>query len=446
MDLLLTLIASFAVLLLGVAKGIFIGYPLLLCYSFFVLLACKRGYPLAQVMKMSFYGGKKALLVLRIFVLIGAITASWMASGTVPAIVYYGIQLMHPQYFILYAFLISSFVSFLLGTCFGTISTVGIALMVIAKGGDININIAAGAIIAGSYFGDRCSPMSSSAHLVAHLTETDIYKNIKNMFLTAAVPFITAIVLYGVISFNQPLDLTQSSLSSEIIKIFHIHWTVLVPAIVILVLALLKVDIKISMLLSIVSAAFLSVYFQGNEIRTTLHTIFFGYSISAETSLQSIIKGGGVLSMLKPAMVVFVSCALAGIFDGTAMLSSVETLLRKKITKHNAFSYTALLSTASGILGCSQTIAIVLTNQLIHKAYKEIDIDNSQQAIDLENTAVVISPLIPWNIAALVPSTTLMVGMTDFIPYAFYLYLIPITQFIYLKMKERKMPEIQRTQ
>ena len=139
---------------------------------------------------MSFNGGKRAFVVLEIFLLIGIITGTWIASGTVPAIIYYGIKYMNPNFFILYTFLISCIVSFLLGTSLGTVSTVGVALILMAKGGNINIDIAAGAIIAGAYFGDRCSPMSSSAILVANLTRTNLYTNISNMFKTAVIPFI----------------------------------------------------------------------------------------------------------------------------------------------------------------------------------------------------------------------------------------------------------------
>ena len=174
------LVITFVMLMFSIYKGIFIGYPLLISFFIFVIISLRKGYSITAISKMAYDGGKKSFVVLKIFILIGAITAIWMSSGTVPSIVYYGINLMNPNYFIFYAFIISSLVSFLLGTSLGTVSTVGLALIFMAKSGEVNTSISAGAIIAGAYFGDRCSPMSSSANLIANLTETELFINIKN--------------------------------------------------------------------------------------------------------------------------------------------------------------------------------------------------------------------------------------------------------------------------
>ena len=152
MDLVVAFIVTFVLLVISVYKGIFLGYPLMVALSLFFIMAIKRGYPWRNILNMVYQGGKKAFIVIQVFILIGAIISIWMASGTVPAIVYYGVRLIKPDAFILYAFLISCFVSFLIGTSVGTSGTVGVALMVIAKSGNVNIAATAGAIIAGAYF------------------------------------------------------------------------------------------------------------------------------------------------------------------------------------------------------------------------------------------------------------------------------------------------------
>ena len=178
MDIIISMFVIFCALIFSIYNGLFVGYPLLLGFFIFTYISWRRGFILRDIIKMSFNGGKRAFVVLEVFLLIGIITSTWIASGTVAAIIYYGIKYMNPNFFILYTFLISCVVSFLLGTSLGTVSTVGVALILMAKGGNINIDIAAGAIIAGAYFGDRCSPMSSSAILVANLTRTNLYTNI----------------------------------------------------------------------------------------------------------------------------------------------------------------------------------------------------------------------------------------------------------------------------
>ena len=170
MDIIGGMIFTFCVLIFSVLKGIYVGIPLFLSFLTFALISWKRGFSLKDIYTMSYNGSKKSFVVLKIFLFIGAITSVWMAAGTVPGIVYYGIKFMNPKFFILYSFLICTLVSFLLGTALGTVSTAGLALIVMARSGNMNLNIAAGAIMAGAYFGDRCSPMSSSANLVANLT------------------------------------------------------------------------------------------------------------------------------------------------------------------------------------------------------------------------------------------------------------------------------------
>ncbi|AKL97293.1 malate-2H(+)/Na(+)-lactate antiporter MleN [Clostridium aceticum] len=436
MDIIAGMLITFCVLIFSIYKGIFVGYPLLMGFLIFSYISLRRGFSLSEILIMSYTGGKKAFVVLKIFVLIGAITAIWMAAGTVPGIVYYGIKFMNPNFFILYTFLISSLVSFLLGTSLGTVSTVGLALIVMAKSGNVDPNIAAGAIIAGAYFGDRCSPMSSSANLVANLTETNLYINIRNMFKTSIIPLLLSMVLYTIISFQQPLSFIGSSIDNEIVKIFTINWYVLLPSLIIIVLSILKVNVKLSMLFSILAASIISVSLQQQTLPQILRYMLLGFHLDSASPLYTIIKGGGIVSMWKASLVVFVSCSLAGVFDGTNMLKSVENILMKAKTRFQLFSYTTGVSILTAAFGCNQSIAAVLTNQLMTNTYKEKNVDKYALAIDLENTGIVLAALIPWNIAAFVPTSTMNVSSIGFIPYAFYLYLLPIVNIIYFKISE----------
>ncbi len=430
MDIIGGMIFTFCVLIFSVLKGIYVGIPLFLSFLTFALISWKRGFSLKDIYTMSYNGSKKSFVVLKIFLFIGAITSVWMAAGTVPGIVYYGIKFMNPKFFILYSFLICTLVSFLLGTALGTVSTAGLALIVMARSGNMNLNIAAGAIMAGAYFGDRCSPMSSSANLVANLTETDLYTNIRNMFLTGAIPFVLSTGIYTFISLNQPLTFSESSIHSDLTNTFYIHWIVLVPAMIILLLSLFKVNVKHSMSLSILSAGIIGISLQNYSVALMFQYLLLGFHLEPSHPLYTIIKGGGIFSMWKAALVVFISCALAGILEGTDMLKGTESTLRKANSRKDLFLYTAIVSGITAAVGCSQAIAVVLTNQLMGNIYKERNVDSYQLAIDLENTGIVLAAIIPWSLAAFVPTTTMNVSATGFIPYAFYIYFIPITNFM----------------
>lgn len=443
MDLIITLVLTLFMLLYAISNNIFVGFALLISTGLFCLIAIRRGFSLASLLKMASLGGKKAFIVLRIFVLIGAITGIWMASGTVPSIVYYGILYMNPHFFILYAFLITAGVSFLLGTSFGTVGTVGVSLMLMARSGEVNVDLTAGAIMAGAYFGDRCSPMSSSANLVAHLTDTDLYGNIKAMFKTAAVPLVIAIIGYTILSFSAPLGQSSQQMSIEIQKVFSTHLITLLPAMSILILALFRINVKLSMGISIVLAAVIAYTVQGVPLLNIFNFTLFGYELNASSPLHNILGGGGVISMWKAIFIVFLSSVLANIFEGTQMLSSLESQLMKAKTRFGVFISTTFVGIMSSAIGCNQAIAVFLTEQLMRKTYQKNKLPNTELAIDIENTGIVIAALIPWNIAAFVPTTTLGVSPSGFIPYAFYLYLIPITQIVYwaLASKNKKNSE-----
>lgn len=434
MDIAATLIFIFFSLIFSVYSNINIVYPLFIGLLFLMMVAIRRGFKLKDVLRMVLKGGKKSLLIIRIFILIGAITAVWRASGTVAFIVYYGIELMDPNYFILSAFILCGIVSFLLGTSFGTVGTIGVVMMILAKSGNVNINMTAGAIIAGAYFGDRCSPMSSSAVLVANVTETELYKNIKNMFRSAVIPLVLSLAAYAVLSRLNPLVFQNSNINGSILEVFNIHIASILPAAVILILAAFRVDVKLSMLISILIGIILAFILQGYSIIHILKYALVGFSLDQAGALNDIIKGGGVLSMLKIALIVMISSAYSGIFEGTQMLREIERVLDNIAKRYGVFTATIITSLITASLGCTQALAILLTNQLINSTYKKKLKDKYELALDIEDTAVVLAPLIPWNIAGAVPAAALT-ATAGFIPFAFYLYLIPICNLITKKLK-----------
>jgi len=317
------------------------------------------------------------------------------------------------------------------------VGTVGIALMVVARGGGVDPAAAAGAIIAGAYFGDRMSPMSSSANLVGVITETNIYDNIKNMIRTSAVPFALALLAYFAISLRFQLSNSGSYLNEEILKVFTVNAVVLIPALVMLLFSLFRVDVKLSMLISVISAAAISISVQHYTLAECLKYMLFGYTTPETGPLTAIIKGGGIESMLKTALVVFISSAFSGIFEGTGMLDKVIELLEKARNRYEVFRNVMLSSVVTSAFGCSQSLAVIMTRMLNRNSYSKLGIPKEQAAVDLENTAIVISPLIPWNVALLVPMMNLRADYKC-IPFLVYLYLLPLWNLAYSRIKKSK--------
>ncbi|MGE5627569.1 MAG: Na+/H+ antiporter NhaC family protein [Solirubrobacterales bacterium] len=425
---------SFILLVTCVFKGIFLAYPLIAVIIIFIIISVGRGFNFKAVLNMAYKGGKKSLVVVKIFVLIGALIPIWTAAGTVPAIVYYGLELIKPELFILCSFLISCIVSFLIGTSVGTSGIVGAAMMVMARGGHVNLAATAGAVIAGVYFGDRCSPVSSSASFVACITETNVYNNIKNMFKTGAVPFAIAVLFYLVISGVYPLKGEKVSINSLIINQFDLSLYVFLPVMVILVLSIFKVNVKLSMLLSIGAAFIISVTVQHESVVKCINFALFGYSLDSSSPLHSIIKGGGIISLMKTALVVYLASAFAGIIEETSMLNSIEEITSRADSRYQIFRNVFITSIFAAMVGCSQTFAVMLTHVLNKKAYVKNNLNNSDAAMDLENTAIMVSGLVPWNVALIAPMTILGIDAAC-MPYLLYIFLVPLWNLLYLKFR-----------
>lgn len=422
---------SFGALLLGAVGGIFIAYPLLLAMALFVGVLRRRGFSLRVLAAMGWMGSQKALPVIGVLLTVGTVTASWMAAGTVPTLVYYGLQVVTPHSFVLVAFGLASAVSLLLGTSFGTVGTVGVALMIMV-GDEFQRPLIAGAIIAGAYVGDRASPMSSSALLIAAITRTDLYDNIRRMGRTSLLPLGLAIAIYAGFAWFAPVPLAESNLVGDLAAEFRLGLVTLLPAGVMVLLSLRRVPVQRAMVASTATAIALAVAYQHDSGWQVLQYLLTGFYLEADSPLNAIVLGGGVAAMLRVSLVVVVSTAFVGIFAETRLLQRLEQSLERVKTPGDRIWATTVVGALSAAFGCTQTIAILLTQQLLGPTYHRTCAPPSALALDLENTVVVIAPLIPWNIAGLVPATILGVN-AGFIPFACYLYLLPLVGLVWVK-------------
>lgn len=425
MDFLIAVIIFTLSLVLSISKGISTIYPLLIGMAAFSMVAYKRGHSLKNIAAMNIKGMKKALSLMPIFALIGMITALWRASGTISFFVYYGTKIMNPDFFILFAFLLTCVVSFALGTSFGTCGTIGVVLIVLAKSGGVNTYAAAGAIVSGAFFGDRCSPTSSSANLVAVVTDTDLYTNVKNMFITGLIPFVMTVGFYIFLSGKYPLNTKNTELLNEIASYFNLSFVTVIPALVIFFLAIMKKNVKISMLVSIITAFIICLTVQEIKLYELLRTMLFGFHLNSESSLSKIISGGGLLSMVSVSFIVLIASSYSGIFEGTGMLNDIQGFLVKMSEKIGVYLTTLFTSLATCAFCCNQTLPILLTEQLMNKIYEKKGLTKEHLSIDIENTVILTAELFPWSIAIAVPLATLSVD-AGAIPYAVFLYLVPI--------------------
>ena len=416
------IIFLFAAVLFGcIMAGYSILWALGLGYLMFFGYAINKGYTVKQVLCMSGRGVLTIKNILFIFVLIGMITAVWRACGTIPFIIYHMSALLLPSIFILIVFLLCCFVSLLTGTSFGTAATIGIICMSIAKASGIDPTFTGGAILSGIYFGDRCSPMSTSALLISELTQTDIYRNIKNMFRSALLPFLLTCSLYALLGFTGTGTgtVSETSLYTLFPQNFDLHWTTIIPALLIILLSLCKIRVRLTMAASIVTGSLLCLYLQNISLSELAAIMFYGFH-PADPQLALVLSGGGIVSMFTVSVIILLSSAYAGIFEATGFLDTTQSLIARLEQKITPYGSVLLTATITSMATCNQTLSSILTY-----LHKDSAANNYQLALDLENSTIVVAALIPWSIACAVPLATIGAGNAS-IWFAFYLYLLPL--------------------
>lgn len=406
-------------------------YALIIGYIIFISYGLIKGYSLKVLIKKSFEGIMTVKNILLVFILIEMITALWRASGTIAFIVYIGSKLISPSILIFLTFLFCAVLSVLIGTSLGTAATMGVICASIGKAMGINPYYVGGAVLSGIYFGDRCSPMSTSALLISELTKTNLYTNIKMMIKTSIIPFIVTCVFYSFLGFKSTVSFVSLDVTEIFKQNYNLNIVVIIPAILIIVLSLLKINMKKTMLISIVVSFIIAMFIQKESVVSLIKYCIFGYNNSNQ-ELNLMMKGGGILSMVNVSLIVGISSSYSGIFKETKMLVSLKKDLKDFSKKTSSYFVIFLSSIISGAIACNQSLGTILTNELCGEL-----VEKQKMAIILENTVILLVGLIPWNIAMGVPLKTIGVGFMSGL-FAFYLYFLPLWNLFLDFIKEKK--------
>lgn len=411
-------------LLICIAGQFSILYALTGGLLLFGYYAYKKGFNLRTILKMYLDGLFTARNILFTFLLIGILTALWRASGTLAAIICFSSWLIRPSVFYLAVFLLNCLVSCLTGTSFGTAATMGCVCASIASAMNSSVLLTGGAVLSGVYFGDRCSPVSTSALLVADLTGTDVSGNIRNMLRTSTVPFLFACLLYLLAGVSVKSKTASTELITQIAEEFHVHPVMLLPAAAVLILPLFHVSAKRSILCSILTAVPVCLLFRHVSPGTLLQSAAAGYNCPAP-ELAGIMSGGGVVSMTRAAAIVSISSCFSGIFRNTDLLNSFRKRINSLSRRTNPYTAVLAVSLLTGAAACNQTLSIMLTRQLC----RDEELTRETEALYLENSAVITAPLLPWSIASAVPLASIG-APAECIFFAFFLYLLPLWNLV----------------
>lgn len=414
----------FAMVAACLAAGWSVAWALLGGLALFWLLGRRKGFTHRQLWAMAWSKCKKSLIVVRIIALIGVITGVWRCGGTIACCIVWGVGLVKPELFLLAAFLLCAAFSYVLGTSYGVSSTLGVILMALARSGGVDPAAAAGVILSGVYFGDRCSPASSAASLVAAVTDTDLYGNVRRMLRTGLLPTLLTAALYLPLSLRHPLPALDGEVLAALEERFVLSWWTLLPAAIMFLLPLFKVPIHWTIAASAGAAALLAAGMQGFSAGEVLAAAWSGYHPGSE-ALAAVLSGGGVTSMTSSYVIVALTGLYAGILEGTGTLAPLSGRAEALAGKIGRFPAMIAVSTLCAAVLCNQAVTSMMGAQLLEGAYT----DREELAMDIENSGILIAGLIPWSIACSIPLAMLGAGNSAIL-YAFLLWLIPLCYLV----------------
>ena len=376
---------------------------------------------------------------------VGALIGAWMFSGTIPMMIYYGIKVIHPDWIVVSAFVIASIVSTVTGTSWGSVGTVGVALIGIAASLGAPLPLTAGAIVAGAYFGDKMSPLSDSTNLAALVTGANLYEHIRHLFYTTMPVFVISLVLYtflgktssgGAYVQSSSVQATLDTLAS-MYTFGAMSWLLLLPALIVVVGSIAKFPTVPTMLFSAAFAFVIGIFAQHFSFTDGVASLVNGFDVTmtqakfAQFDLKQIppevvklLNRGGMVSMMNTLLIVFCAFGFAGIASKAGML---ETIL-KAITDRVALKRGPLI--LSTVLSCimigfttgASYLCLIIPAEMFGEAYRKAGLHPVNLSRTIEDAGTVLVPIVPWSMAGIYMASQLGVSVVEYAPYAFLCY------------------------
>lgn len=396
------------------------------------------GFKWDDIQKMMMDGVYSMLIATFILMLIGCVIATWIASGTIPYIIYIGLKIIDPKFFLICACLACSFMSIACGSSWSSAGTVGIAFMGIGAGLGINPAFTAGAVVSGSYFGDKMSPFSDTTNLASAMSGVSLFSHMGSMLWTTVPAYIIAIVLYGVLGFTTvskgTVDPTTVNLYLDnLASHFNLSPICLLPIAVLLIVVIKKAPAIPGLVVSSLLGGAMAMILQGTSFVDISNIMYNGFTIeSGVADIDRLLNRGGLSSMLWTVALYFFACILGNILDETGVLRTVLAKIAS-VTKKASTLITATLfsSFIMQALTGSLESSMLINSKLFAPAYDDLEIDRKVLSRSLEDTGTMCAALIPWNSNGMYMASTLGVATLSYLPYCFLGIATPVVALIF---------------
>lgn len=419
--------------------------PIAIGLALTALVGIKEGLKWAEIEKGAFHVIHVALPSVSVLITVGMIIGVWIASGTVPTLIYYGLKILSPEIFLAASMLLCAVVSISLGTSWGTVGTVGLALMGIGYGFEIPMYWTAGAVVSGAFFGDKVSPLSDTTNLAPAVTGTNLFDHIKNMMPTTIPAMLIALVIYLVVGFVMMGDTDASfekinAITNALEKHFIISPALLLPVVLVIVLAIKKMPPIPSLFAGVIVGGLVAIFAQGQGLHDVFTFAHSGYDITTGIKdVDSLLNRGGIQSMMWTISLILIALAFGGALERTGCLQSVIVAIRNKV-KTFAGMQTAAISTsfATNLVAGDPYLSIALPGRMYAPAYRGMGYSTLNLSRAVEEGGTLMSPLIPWNAGGAYVITALGLGIASgdltnllYIPLAFACWLSPVIGIFY---------------
>lgn len=388
-----------------------------------------------------------ALPALLIIMSIGILIAAWMAGGIIPTMVYYGLQIISPRFFLVTALLLCSLVSLAIGSSLSTIGTVGVALFGIGEALGIPSAITAGAIVSGAYFGDKMSPLSDTTNLAPSVSDTNVFDHIRHMMFTTTPTYVICIIIYGVLGFvfageglgeSQQVQVTLDTLRAN----FVIHPLLLLPPLLVLIMVILRIPALPGLLGAALLGMLSALFVQGASFDSLLQGVMNGFTASTEVeTVATLLNRGGIMSMMRTVALMIIALSFAGIFERTGMANSLVEKVLSHVKSERGLVVATILTAWGVLLGTGQQyVAIIMTGRLFRPLYEKYELAPRNLSRALEDAGTVFGGIVPYSTGAGFTEGALGVSAWQYGPFTFFGWINPLVA-IGLALLGKSMPK-----
>ncbi|MEI3477917.1 MAG: Na+/H+ antiporter NhaC [Bilophila sp.] len=395
------------------------------------------GYTYEDLEAGAFELIQKAMGACIILVCVGALIGAWISAGTVPVMIYAGLKIISPSIFLVTSLIVCSLTSIFTGTSWGTIGTVGVALMGIGAGLGFDPGMTAATIICGSFFGDKMSPLSDTTNMAAAVTGTPLFRHIRHMWFTITPAYVVTFIIYLFIGFKQTPEAMAPDQINAILDGLSQHFNLGVGAVIPMLLVLVMLLKRCSPILSIAGALWgviVAVLCNGIEVTAAFNSMWGGFKgdFTDAPMLAKLLNRGGVTSMLNIMCLVVLACGLGGMLRRMGVIDvALEPLAKWANSGFKLVLSTLIVGYGTLMLTAAIYFSIVMTGTLMAPVFRPQGFRSENCSRVVEDASTLGGPLVPWANNALFPMATLGVAYLDYIPYVYLLFLTPCFSLLY---------------